>query len=48
MNDNAFIDSNIWVYAHLEQDGDFKWQCANALVETGQQYVISTQVLNEY
>ncbi|MEK7991101.1 MAG: PIN domain-containing protein [Thiotrichaceae bacterium] len=49
MSDKIFIDTNIWVYAHLEKGNDPKWQRANALIEDEQQrYVISTQVLNEY
>jgi predicted nucleic acid-binding protein len=49
MSGKAFVDTNIWVYAHLQQDDDPKWQHANDLVEAAdRRYVISTQVLNEY
>jgi predicted nucleic acid-binding protein len=43
------VDTNIWVYAHLEAENDSKHQKANILVEeTSQLLVISTQVLHEY
>ncbi len=48
MSDKIFVDTNIWIYAHLEQENDPKWQKANALIEMDCRYVISTQVLNEY
>lgn len=49
MNVKIFVDTNIWVYAHLEAENDSKHQKANTLVEeTMQPLVISTQVLHEY
>lgn len=48
MNVEPFVDTNIWIYAHLDQDGDSKGRVADALVESGRRFVISTQILNEY
>ena len=49
MSIKLFLDTNIWVYAHLESENDTKHQKANTLVEeTVQPLVISTQVLHEY
>lgn len=49
MSVKLFLDTNIWVYAHLENENDTKHQKANTLVEeTVQPLVISTQVLHEY
>jgi len=49
MSVKLFLDTNIWVYAHLEGENDVKHQKANTLVEeTVQPLVISTQVLHEY
>lgn len=43
MNVKIFVDTNIWVYAHLEAENDSKHQKANILVEeTSQLLVIST------
>jgi predicted nucleic acid-binding protein len=47
MSDKCFIDTNIWVYAHL-QDTHNKCDVALELLETLPQLVGSTQVLNEY
>jgi predicted nucleic acid-binding protein len=47
MRDKGFIDTNIWVYAHL-QDTHNKCEMALELLETLPQLVGSTQVLNEY
>ena len=48
MSVEPFVDTNIWLYAHLDQNGDFKGRIADALVESGRCFVISTQILNEY
>jgi predicted nucleic acid-binding protein len=49
MSVKLFLDTNIWVYAHLESENDTKHQKANTLVEeTVQPLVTSTQVLHEY
>ena len=48
MSTRLFVDTNIWVYAHLESE-ETKHHEANRLVELAvQPMVISTQVLNEY
>jgi predicted nucleic acid-binding protein len=44
----AFVDTNIWVYAHLKMPGDGRHARALALVESGAQLVISPQVVAEY
>ena len=44
----AFVDTNIWVYAHLSVPGDKRHQRALALVQTGAGLVISPQVVAEY
>lgn len=48
MNAKSFVDTNIWVYAHLNKAEDAKWEKANRLVETLDNLVISTQVMSEY
>lgn len=48
MSAEPFVDTNIWVYAHLEIPEDAKGDQARALVESGRRFTISTQVLNEY
>lgn len=48
MSVEPFVDTNIWVYAHLDQAYDSKGGMASALVESGRRFVISTQILNEY
>jgi predicted nucleic acid-binding protein len=47
MNPKPFIDTNIWIYAHLETD-DVKSNQALALLDSLPELIISTQVLNEY
>ena len=44
----AFVDTNIWVYAHLEVRGDPRHGIALALVEGAGDQVISPQVVAEY
>jgi len=48
MNAEPFVDTNIWVYAHLETPDDSNGDMARALIESDHRFVISTQVLNEY
>lgn len=48
MSVKPFVDTNIWIYAHLDQNKDPKGVIANNLVETAPQLVVSTQVLSEY
>ena len=44
----AFVDTNIWVYAHLKKPGDARHARALALVQGGNEPVISPQVVAEY
>ena len=44
----AFVDTNIWVYAHLKAPGDARHERALAVVQTGAELVISPQVVAEY
>ncbi len=44
----SFVDTNIWVYAHLRVPGDQRHERALALVESGAGLVISPQVVAEY
>jgi len=48
MSGEPFIDTNVWVYAHLETPDDPKGRRARDLVESEHRFVLSTQVLNEY
>jgi predicted nucleic acid-binding protein len=48
MSERAFIDTNIFVYAHLQQEGNPKCDAALALIENLPTVICSTQVLNEY
>lgn len=44
----AFVDTNIWVYAHLKAPGDVRHERALALVQGEAGLVISPQVVGEY
>lgn len=44
----AFVDTNIWVYAHLKAPGDARHERALAWVRSGAALVISPQVVAEY
>lgn len=44
----AFVDTNIWVYAHLHAPGDVRHRRALALVHSAVPLVISPQVVAEY
>ena len=44
----AFIDSNVWVYAHLAGRGDARQAKAFALIQRDGELVISPQVVAEY
>ena len=44
----AFVDTNIWVYAHLAVPGDTRHAIALKLVESKGERVISPQVVAEY
>ena len=48
MSARSFVDTNIWVYAHLDKAGDARCKMAWDLVTTSVGLVISTQVLAEY
>ncbi len=49
MKDKAFIDTNIFIYAHLEERGNEKCKIAgNFLRSPHTRIVVSVQVLNEY
>ena len=45
---SAFVDTNIWVYAHLAVPGDTRHAIALKLVESKGERVISPQVVAEY
>jgi predicted nucleic acid-binding protein len=45
---SAFVDTNIWVYAHLKVAGDKRHDRALALVQRSSGMVISPQVVAEY
>ena len=45
---SAFVDTNIWVYAHLRVPGDPRHERALALVQSGVGLVVSPQVVAEY
>ncbi len=48
MHGDSFIDTNIWIYAHLRKPGDPRHAVALQLVETLIDGVISPQVAAEY
>ena len=45
---SAFVDTNIWVFAHLKAPGDARHERALALVRGRGDLVISPQVVAEY
>jgi predicted nucleic acid-binding protein len=45
---SAFVDTNIWVYAHLKAPGDVRHERALAVVQSRVDFVISPQVVAEY
>ncbi len=47
MSDNIFIDSNIWLYALIEDDGFEKHHKAKQRIANMENIIISTQVVNE-
>lgn len=48
MNDNVFVDSNLWLYAFIQRPGEeAKHRRALILVDTATRYIISTQVVAE-
>lgn len=48
MSGKILVDTNILVYAHLENLGDLKFVKATGIVADPSNLVISVQVLNEY
>ncbi len=48
MKDRYFIDTNIWVYAHLKEVGNNKHDRVLSLLERLPILVSSTQILSEY
>jgi len=48
MSDRILVDTNIWVYAHLERTGDARFRKAQEIVANPGGLVVSVQVLNEY
>ena len=47
MSDNIFIDSNIWLYALIEDGGSEKHHKAKQCIAITENIIISTQVVNE-
>jgi predicted nucleic acid-binding protein len=45
---SAFVDTNIWVYAHLKAPGDVRHERALAVLRSRADLVISPQVVAEY
>ncbi len=48
MSAKGFVDTNIWVYAHLQQAKEKRCALALALVQQPSQFTVSTQVMGEY
>ena len=48
MSDKVFFDTNIWIYAHIQQPGEARCMTAAQLVAQTSGVVVSTQILNEY
>ena len=49
MNDRVFVDTNIWVYAKINNKDDIKRKMAiNFLSKLKEQVYISTQIINEF
>jgi len=48
MNGKILVDTNIWVYAHLENQENAKFIRASQIVRDPSGLVVSVQVLNEY
>jgi predicted nucleic acid-binding protein len=48
MNGKILVDTNIWVYAHLESPEDARFKQASQIVGNPSGLVVSVQVLNEY
>ena len=45
---STFVDTNIWVYAHLKAPADVRHERALALVESAVDLIVSPQVVAEY
>ncbi|MDM8524563.1 PIN domain-containing protein [Desulfococcaceae bacterium HSG8] len=49
MPDRIFVDTNIFIYAHLEENRNYKNQIASELLNSlDAQLIVSVQVMNEY
>jgi len=48
MSDRIFVDTNIWIYAHLEKPNDAKHLLASNIIRTPSGLITSIQVVNEY
>jgi predicted nucleic acid-binding protein len=48
MNARVFVDTNVWIYAHLEKPGDSRNEQALRIISNPDSLVVSIQVLNEY
>lgn len=48
MNAKPPVDTNIWVYAHIEESQDIRGPLAKASVDNERRFLISAQVLSEY
>jgi predicted nucleic acid-binding protein len=48
MSDKIFVDTNIWIYAHLEKPEDARHERALRIIEDPAGLVTSVQVVNEY
>ncbi len=42
MNDKIFVDTNLWIYAHLEESGNDKSATAFKLLQPLENFVVST------
>lgn len=48
MRAGSFVDTNVWVYAHLRKPGETRHELALRLIENLGDCVISPQVASEY
>ncbi len=48
MSGKVFFDTNIWIYAHIQQPGEPRCMAAAQLVAQTSGVVVSTQILNKY
>ena len=48
MSGKILVDTNVWIYAHLENQTDSRHEQAARIVNNPEGLVVSVQVLNEY